>query len=561
MSDQILTLHVGPSQLLSKLCDEIELEKTINNLVKWDSVRCHISPGTRIKALVLNILCSGKPLYKVHEFYQNLDSEMLFDTSISPDQLNDDALGRALDYLYKAEAWKVYSTLALKALKKLNLPIGVLHNDTTSISVYGEYKQPKEDGLQITYGYSKAHRPDLKQIVLGMGVTPERIPILAKVENGNTSDKSWNVEFIQKMRKILSHEDWKNLIYQADSALITTENLAEIQQQNLSFISRLPDTFGLSTELKKEAWLLNNWERVGSLSNKKDAAIYQIQAFERQIQNLPYRFLVVHSNNLDQRKEKTLNRAIEKEEIQLKKEIEKLSKVIFHCKEDALEAIQSFKKKQKASYFCYKLNVQMSDQPIKRKKRGRPKKDEQTKREQIYQIQLESFEKDHDFIENKKKMLSTFVLITNKLDEETLSNQEVLRVYKGQSAAETRFRLIKDSQMIDAIYLKTPERVEALGIVYVMALLIYGILEYRVRKELKEKNLSLILKGKRKLSQPTGQALLEQLEDITVILINQNQQKIRLLPDNIDSQAKKIIELCGYDLSIYASKNVENQGK
>ncbi|UXC23419.1 IS1634 family transposase [Weizmannia sp. FSL K6-0777] len=552
MSDQILTLHVGPSQLLSKLCDEIELEKTINDLVKWDSVRCHISPGTRIKALVLNILCSGKPLYKVHEFYQNLDSEMLFDTSISPDQLNDDALGRALDYLYKAEAWKVYSTLALKALKKLNLPIGVLHNDTTSISVYGEYKQPKEDGLQITYGYSKAHRPDLKQIVLGMGVTPERIPILAKVENGNTSDKSWNVEFIQKMRKILSHEDWKNLIYQADSALITTENLAEIQQQNLSFISRLPDTFGLSTELKKEAWLLNNWERVGSLSNKKDAAIYQIQAFERQIQNLPYRFLVVHSNNLDQRKEKTLNRAIEKEEIQLKKEIEKLSKVIFHCKEDALEAIQSFKKKQKASYFCYKLNVQMSDQPIKRKKRGRPKKDEQTKREQIYQIQLESFEKDHDFIENKKRMLSTFVLITNKLDEETLSNQEVLRVYKGQSAVETRFRLIKDSQMIDAIYLKTPERVEALGIVYVMALLI---------KELKEKNLSLILKGKRKLYQPTGQALLEQLEDITVILINQNRQKLRLLPDNIDSQAKKIIELCGYDLSIYVSKNVENKGE
>ncbi len=203
----------------------------------------------------------------------------------------------------------------------------------------------------------------------------------------------------------------------------------------------------------------------------------------------------------------------------------------------------------------------MSDQPVKRKKRGRPKKGEQTKREQVYQIQLESFKKDRDFIEKKKKKLSTFVLITNKLDEETLSNQEVLKIYKGQSAAETRFRLIKDSQMIDAIYLKTPERVEALGIVYVMALLIYGILEYRVRKELKEKNLSLILKGKRKLLQPTGQALLEQLEDITVILINQNQQKIRLLPDNIDSQAKKIIELCGYDLSIYVSKNVENQGK
>ncbi|MCB7068645.1 hypothetical protein LIZ76_01470, partial [Caldibacillus sp. 210928-DFI.2.22] len=56
--------------------------------------------------------------------------------------------------------------------------------------------------------YSKAHRPDLKQIVLGMGVTPERIPILAKVENGNISDKSWDVAFIQKMRKILSRKQF-----------------------------------------------------------------------------------------------------------------------------------------------------------------------------------------------------------------------------------------------------------------------------------------------------------------------------------------------------------------
>ncbi|MFJ5623337.1 hypothetical protein ACIQD3_11475 [Peribacillus loiseleuriae] len=36
-------------------------------------------------------------------------------------------MGRVLDYLYKADAWKVYSTLSLKTLKKLELPIRVLH--------------------------------------------------------------------------------------------------------------------------------------------------------------------------------------------------------------------------------------------------------------------------------------------------------------------------------------------------------------------------------------------------------------------------------------------------
>lgn len=84
--------------------------------------------------------------------------------------------------------------------------------------------------------------------------------------------------------------------------------------------------------------------------------------------------------------------------------------------------------------------------------------------------------------------------------------------------------------MIDAIYLKTPQRIEALGIVYVMALLHYGMLEYRVREQMKTEDTPLVLKGKRKLFEPTGKALLEQLEDIT------------------------IIRLCGYELDIYVSK-------
>ncbi|MFJ5623336.1 hypothetical protein ACIQD3_11470 [Peribacillus loiseleuriae] len=87
-----------------------------------------------------------------------------------------------------------------------------------------------------------------------MSVTSERIPVLAKVENGNISDETWNLEFIKKMREVLSDEGWSQLIYQADSARITTENLAALHDHNLAFISRLPDTFSLSAELKTKAW-------------------------------------------------------------------------------------------------------------------------------------------------------------------------------------------------------------------------------------------------------------------------------------------------------------------
>ncbi|MEK5040412.1 hypothetical protein N1I80_20565 [Sporosarcina sp. FSL K6-3457] len=101
--------------------------------------------------------------------------------------------------------------------------------------------------------------------------------------------------------------------------------------------------------------------------------------------------------------------------------------------------------------------------------------------------------------------------------------------------------------------MKTPERIEALGIVYVMPLLLYSMLEYRVRMSMKQETEPLILMGKRKLFAPTGKALLEQLMDIQLIVVRQNGQTLRFLPDNIKDQTKRIVMLMGYDMSIDVS--------
>lgn len=44
-------------------------------LCDWDPARCNLSPGTRIKAMVINILTEGYPLYKVEKFYERQDVE------------------------------------------------------------------------------------------------------------------------------------------------------------------------------------------------------------------------------------------------------------------------------------------------------------------------------------------------------------------------------------------------------------------------------------------------------------------------------------------------------
>lgn len=82
----------------------------------------------------------------------------------------------------------MYSAFALSVLEKLGRPLHILHSDTIYVSVHGIYEK-EEDAICVTYGYSKDHRPDLKPIVLGLGVTPERLPILQGVEDGNKDDK------------------------------------------------------------------------------------------------------------------------------------------------------------------------------------------------------------------------------------------------------------------------------------------------------------------------------------------------------------------------------------
>ncbi len=72
----------GPGSLISALYDQLRIGQTIDEMVRWDPVQCRLSPGTRIKALVINILGRQRPLYRLAEFYEHMDIEKLFGKGI-----------------------------------------------------------------------------------------------------------------------------------------------------------------------------------------------------------------------------------------------------------------------------------------------------------------------------------------------------------------------------------------------------------------------------------------------------------------------------------------------
>jgi transposase len=73
------------------------------------------------------------------------------------------------------------------------------HFDTTSLTVYGDYESTpidiRENNVDtdplftITHGHSKAHRPDLKQMILNLATTGSGFPIWMEAHSGNASDK------------------------------------------------------------------------------------------------------------------------------------------------------------------------------------------------------------------------------------------------------------------------------------------------------------------------------------------------------------------------------------
>ena len=82
-----------------------------------------------------------------------------------------------------------------------------MHFETTSKSVYGDdlADEGQEVPCTITHGYSKDKRPDLKPFVLSMLCGDRAVPIWAKPEAGNASDKTRKTTLLSEIAQILAH--------------------------------------------------------------------------------------------------------------------------------------------------------------------------------------------------------------------------------------------------------------------------------------------------------------------------------------------------------------------
>lgn len=195
--------HLG---LVAGCFDEFGIAGIVDSRLHKTRVH-HVGHGVIVKAMVLNGMgFVDRPLYMTPEFFNKVPCERLLGAGILPEYLNDDALGKTLDCIYEYGPTELFNDVIFHGvMKKLGLHTHLLHLDTTSFSLYGEYPEGEAD-IRIDYGVPKDGRWDLKRFVLGLACNHLGMPLFMKSFSGNASDRKSLMDMVKSLKQGLCRQ-------------------------------------------------------------------------------------------------------------------------------------------------------------------------------------------------------------------------------------------------------------------------------------------------------------------------------------------------------------------
>jgi transposase len=520
---EVYPVHHLP--IIKAYADQLGLVGLINHYVPTEM---DVDAGTVVLGLVLDTLSGRSPLYRVEEFFAQQDTALLLGKAVPPHAFNDDAVGRVLDRLYDMGTMKLFTACAVRAVTRFGLERRYVHFDTTSQSVWGDYQFAEEQDLpfRVTYGYSKDKRPDLKQFVLSTLCVDRAVPIWGKPEDGNASDKTLNTTLLSEIAQLLARYGVAPgaYIYIADAALVTEDNLATLG--NTLFITRLPATYSACGRAIAEAVAHNQWAEVGVLAQTKPTkhrpgTFYKVAEGSVTLYDTAYRAVVVHSSSQDQRRQKALEHALQASYATLEATVREAAQQEYVCHADAEAAAAKLRVLQSA---YHRVEVVVEERP--KYGPGRPsQKQPRVVKALRYTLKVTLHER-AEVIARKTQETGCFVLLTNVPTEGEMAHStgEILRAYKEQHGVEQNFAFLKDPIIVNSLFLKKPERIEALGLVLLLALLLWRLVERALRVHVETTGSTLTGWDKKETQKPTAFMMMTKFAAVIVVKVGPHRQ-------------------------------------
>jgi transposase len=489
------TERLGPLPLVNHFIDRMGLAALFDKYVPTTDPRCRVSHAEALGVLLRSIVVEREPIYRAQETVHGFATGLFGVAGGNLKSLSDDRLGRALDRLFEADRAALLTEVVLAVAKRFAVQLRELHNDSTSIAFCGQYRDQRPSSRSgkrapaLTYGYSKDHRPDLKQLLFILTTDADGgVPVQFRTADGNTNDSITHIETWTTLRAVAGRADF---LYVADSKLCSHDNLSFIDKAGGRFVTVMPRSRREDKLFRK--WLQTDtpswelvWDRPAArrLEGPRDVwSVYRDPLGSAEGFTIIWVWSTLLTLRQQARRHRNIATAIEALTALRRRILGPRSRVRGGPRID-LEVELILEQNHARRYLKVK-RIPRPEHTFKQTHRGRPGPDTEYRRVTRRRYDLE-WSIDQTAIDYDKKSDGMYPLICN---DRNLTAAQVLEAHKGQPTIEKRFEQIKTVHEIAPVFLKNTMRIEAFFTLYFLALLVQALIERELRLAMKRERI------------------------------------------------------------------------
>ena len=553
--------RLGPLPLINHFVERLGLEPLLERHVPTTDKRCKVPHARALGVLLRSIIVEREPIYRQQESVQGFAPQLYALEPTQLERLDDDRLGRALDRLFLADRAALLTQVVVAAGQRFALRFERLHNDSTSVAFCGQYRDSHGQcrrGVRepvITHGYSKDHRPDLKQLLLILTTAADGgVPVQFRVADGNTNDSVTHIETWNTLRTVAGRADF---LYVGDSKLCSHDNLDHIHRAGGRFVTVMPRSRREDAHFRE--WVQTHtpqWSPVWDRPHPRlsDAPRDRWSVFCDPLPSTEgWPVIWVWSTLLTLHQQARRRRHLAAAVEALNALRERLASPRTRLRKRAqidLEIERIVQQYHVRRYLKVKRIVRHVD-TFKQTRRGRPGPNTAYRRLTRKHHDLQ-WDIDQEAIDYDMKSDGMYPLLTN---DRNLSPLEVLEAHKGQPTIEKRFEQIKTVHEIRPVLLKNPGRIEALFTLYFLALLVQALIERELRQAMQREGIAKlpIYPEQRLCMRPTTEQILRLFSLAERHTLLRAGRPVQIFDPELTDLQRQVLGLLGVPRKVFAT--------
>lgn len=544
---------IGGLPLVNALVHRLRLDAVLQQALPPPHRRAHLAPSQTLGILLRNLILNQRqPLYTQGEWAARAEPTLLALPAGARPHLTDDQLGRALDQLFHADRASLLTRVVVDAVRTFHIDLTELHNDSTTVTFTGAYAAATgapvagRPTLHITHGHHKDHRPDLKQLLFVLTVAADgAVPVHYRALDGQTSDAVTHVETWDTLRQIAGRDDF---LYVADSKLCSRESLAYLSAHRGRFITVLPRT------RREDGWFRRYlqdhdppWQEAVRRPNPRRRAgaedVWRV--VEAPLPSAEgYRVIWVWNSlmawhDADSRQARIERAWLAVEQFQTKLEGPRCR---YRSRASVDAAVRALLTASDAARWVT-VTLDEHEEPVfRQERRGRPGTQTRYVRAMRSRFRVRARTRT-DLVEQDARSDGMFPLLTNT----DLAPAQVLEAYKAQPRLEKRFEQLKSVEAVTPVWLKNATRIEALLLLYFLALLVQALLERSLRHAMRAAQIDHLplYPEERDCRAPSAERVLGVFDSLHRHDLWAGEQRVQTFQPQLDLLQQQIIALLG----------------